>query len=31
MESIKAEVKIEYLERYPFVEENLKKRGLAFV
>jgi len=31
MEGIETEVEIEYLERYPFVEENLKKRGLAFV
>jgi uncharacterized Fe-S cluster-containing radical SAM superfamily protein len=28
-ERIETEVEIEYLERYPFVEENLKKRGLS--
>jgi uncharacterized Fe-S cluster-containing radical SAM superfamily protein len=27
-EGIETEVEVEYLERYPFVEENLKKRGL---
>jgi uncharacterized Fe-S cluster-containing radical SAM superfamily protein len=28
MEGIETEVEIEYLERYQFVEENLRKRGL---
>jgi uncharacterized Fe-S cluster-containing radical SAM superfamily protein len=28
MEGIETDVEVEYLERYPFVEENLKKRGL---
>jgi len=29
-ENIDTEIEVEYLERYPFVEENLKKRGLLF-
>jgi len=29
-ENVDADIEVEYLERYPFVEENLRERGLFF-